>query len=231
MFPIRHSLFIPPTRAWHIRQVGVDWPARRHYYLLGTHAGARSCLPSQDLYSYSPARFASPLHRRRTAHQLRRPRWPRSALRSRPKFFLRASSAIRAQGARKETASLSRPISRNAWRAAAKSRTTAPTTKKADVLSGPTGSGGGARPPRRRRGRCLAFHKVAKEARQLGPILKRRVRGILHTLLWRFAAALVWPAGTISRSLEPRVSLHERFDLFLGDDNRALAITEPLQKD
>jgi hypothetical protein len=38
MFPIRHSLFIPPTRAWHIRQVGVDWPARRHYYLLDTHA-------------------------------------------------------------------------------------------------------------------------------------------------------------------------------------------------
>ena len=85
------------------------------------------------------------------------------------------------RAARKETASLSRPISRNAWRAAAKSRTTAPTTKKADVLSGPTGSGGGARPPRRRRGRCLAFHKVAKEARQLGPILKRRVRGILET--------------------------------------------------
>ena len=38
MFAIRHSLFIPPTRAWYSRQVGVDWPARRHYYLLDTHA-------------------------------------------------------------------------------------------------------------------------------------------------------------------------------------------------
>jgi hypothetical protein len=41
---------------------------------------------------------------------------------------------------------------------------------------------------------------------------------------------LVWTAGTISRSLEPGVSLHERFDLFLGDDKRALAIAEPLQQ-
>ena len=41
---------------------------------------------------------------------------------------------------------------------------------------------------------------------------------------------MVWTAGTISRSLEPGVSLHERFDLFLGDDKRALAIAEPLQQ-
>ena len=61
-----------------------------------------------------------------------------------------------------------------------KVRTTPPTSRD-DVLSGPTGSGSGARSPRRRRGRRLAFHKVAKEARQLGPIRKCRVRGILET--------------------------------------------------
>jgi hypothetical protein len=33
MFQFRHSLFIPPIRAWLIRQLGVDWPARRHLYL------------------------------------------------------------------------------------------------------------------------------------------------------------------------------------------------------
>ena len=40
----------------------------------------------------------------------------------------------------------------------------------------------------------------------------------------------MWTAGTISRSLEPRISLGERFDLFLGDDKRTLAIAEPLQQ-
>jgi hypothetical protein len=47
--------------------------------------------------------------------------------------------------------------------------------------SGPMRSGGRAHPPRRRRGCRLAFGKVAKDARELGPIRKGRIRGLLET--------------------------------------------------
>lgn len=181
MFPIRHSLFIPPTRAWHIRQVGVDWPARRHYYLLDTHAWSPIVLAKPRLVLVFAGLICFTLASTPHGASAATAEVAKKCSALTAKVFPPRVIGNPGAGSAKETASLSRPISRNAWRAAAKSRTTAPTTKKADVLSGPTGSGGGARPPRRRRGRCLAFHKVAKEARQLGPILKRRVRGILET--------------------------------------------------
>jgi hypothetical protein len=44
MFPIRHSLFIPAIRAWLMRRLGVDWPARSHHNVLDTHAGRQTVL-------------------------------------------------------------------------------------------------------------------------------------------------------------------------------------------
>ena len=77
MFPIRHSLFIPPIRAWHIRQLGVDWPARRHYYLLDTHAWSPIVLAKPRLVLVFAGLICITLASTPHGAQPRRPRWPR----------------------------------------------------------------------------------------------------------------------------------------------------------
>jgi hypothetical protein len=181
MFQFRHSLFIPPIRAWLIRQLGVDWPARRHLYLRYSYRE-----PDRAYQTKICIGVRRPdLHRPCITAALRPGGYSRGGKETlcahRQDFSSarhRQSGCGEHQGKRPRRAGLFQKMRRE--RRQGRGRRPPRVGMRTRAFRS-TGSGSGARSPRRWLGRCLAFHKVAKKARQPGPIRKCRVRGILET--------------------------------------------------